>query len=123
MEKRGKSKRQGEVRLKLALSAAKNSQVACQEHRQLVRILLRHEVVPTEVAPHVWSGEFSEMSRRVLNQHVAQSNLDAAHEELANWAEFCSAHQTHHPLSYQLFGRVLEELVRPLQNGLFNDEE
>ncbi|KAF4518250.1 hypothetical protein B566_EDAN010396 [Ephemera danica] len=75
------------------------------------------------------------MSRRVLNQHVAQSNLDAAHEELANWAEFCAAHQTtadllrsamhqtRQPLSYQLLGRVFEKLVRPLQNGQFNDEE
>jgi len=120
--KKGKSKHQGQVHLRLTLSAVKNVQVATQEHRQLLKILLKHEMEQSQPLPYKWSGEFVEQAEIILNQHRAQTGLDENHVQLSRWAEFCSYH-TEHPLNFQLMGRTLEKLTKPVQTGALNEEE
>lgn len=49
LEKKTKVRRQGIVRLKISFSSEKNSQVATQEHRHLLRIFALHEIEATQV--------------------------------------------------------------------------
>lgn len=50
LDKKNKVNRQGVVKVHLALSSEKNSQVAAQEHRHLLRILLLHELEMSKVS-------------------------------------------------------------------------
>ncbi|XP_065338040.1 protein unc-13 homolog 4B isoform X3 [Cloeon dipterum] len=122
LTKKGKSKSQGQVHLRLALGALKNVQVATQEHRQLVRVLLKHDLEVTQPLPYKWSGRFLELADSVLNQHRIQTGLDENHVQLARWAEFCAVH-IDHALNFQLLGRTLEKLIRPVKDGVLSDEE
>lgn len=49
LDKKHKASRQGVVKVRLAFSSEKNSQVAAQEHRHLLRILLLHELEMSKV--------------------------------------------------------------------------
>jgi hypothetical protein len=44
LEKKGKGKPQGTLLLKLSFGSEKNKQVAAQEHRHLLRVLLAHQI-------------------------------------------------------------------------------
>jgi len=45
LEKKNKTKRRGVIKLRLAFSAEHNAQVAAQEHRHLLRVLLLRKVL------------------------------------------------------------------------------
>lgn len=122
LNKKSKSKSQGQVHLRLALSALKNVQVATQEHRQLLKILLKHEIEDKQPLPYKWNGDFVELAEMVLNQHRAQTGLDENHVQLARWAEFCAFH-AEHPINFQLIGRTLEKAANVVQSGAYDDEE
>ena len=49
IEKKPKPKCQGTIKLKMVFSAEKNSQVAAQEHRHLLRLLMLHELENNKV--------------------------------------------------------------------------
>jgi hypothetical protein len=49
LEKKGKAKKQGDVKIRLSFSSEKNSQVASQEHRHLLRLMLLHELENSKV--------------------------------------------------------------------------
>lgn len=49
LEKKAKVRRQGIVRVKVNFSSEKNSQVAIQEHRHLLRIFAIHEIDAAQV--------------------------------------------------------------------------
>ncbi|XP_059472886.1 protein unc-13 homolog 4B isoform X2 [Neocloeon triangulifer] len=122
LNKKGKSKHQGQVHVGLSLGALKNVQVATQEHRQLLKILLKHDIEVTKPLPYKWSGQFLDLAASILNQHRVHTGIDENHVQLARWAEFCS-HHTEHALNFQLLGRTLEKLCRPIRDGALNDEE
>ena len=50
LDKKNKFTRQGVVKLRIAFSSEKNSQVAAQEHKHLLRILLLHELETSKVS-------------------------------------------------------------------------
>lgn len=49
LSKKNKVRRQGVVKVRFNFSSEKNSQVAAQEHRHLLRILLLHELESSKV--------------------------------------------------------------------------
>lgn len=49
LSKKSKLRRQGVVKVRLNFSSEKNSQVAAQEHRHLLRIILLHELENSKV--------------------------------------------------------------------------
>lgn len=51
LSKKSKLKRQGVLMARFNFSSEKNSQVAAQEHRHLLRILLLHELESSKVSP------------------------------------------------------------------------
>ncbi|XP_075222315.1 C2 and C2B_Munc13-like domain-containing protein staccato isoform X2 [Lycorma delicatula] len=122
LEKQSKVKSQGMLKIKVAFSAEKNSHVAGQEHRHLLRILLLHELEINKVKPYQWNGKFSGPAETILRQHLAQSGLNVTDNALAQWVEFSSIH-VNHPLSFQLFSNLVKILIHPINNGLFSDEE
>ncbi|KRT83052.1 C2 domain containing protein, partial [Oryctes borbonicus] len=75
LDKKNKITRRGVVKLRLGFSSEKNKQVAAQEHKHLLRILLLHELETSKVAPHWWCGIFSPQAESLITQHTAQSGL------------------------------------------------
>ncbi|CAH2047152.1 unnamed protein product, partial [Iphiclides podalirius] len=122
LSKKSKLRRQGVVKLRLNFSSEKNSQVAAQEHRHLLRILLLHELESSKVAPFWWCGNFSAPAEAILTQHAAQSGLSQTDNWLAQWSVFCAV-TADHPLSFALFNQLLEKIAKPLQSGLVNEED
>lgn len=122
LEKKGKVKRQGLIKLKLAFGSEKNSQVAAQEHRHLLRIFLLHEMETSQIENGEWCGKFSESAETILRQHLAQSSLGPTDEALAQWVEYSNVHVTH-TLDFALFADILQKLMHPMTNGLLSEEE
>ncbi|KAL4716125.1 hypothetical protein ACJJTC_013902 [Scirpophaga incertulas] len=124
LSKKSKLRRQGVVKVRLNFSSEKNSQVAAQEHRHLLKILLLHELESSKVAPYWWCGNFSAAAEAILTQHVAQSGLAQTDNCLAQWCVYCAV-TTDHPLSFALFNQLLDKLAKPLQLplGLVKEED
>ncbi|XP_052755343.1 protein unc-13 homolog 4B isoform X2 [Galleria mellonella] len=122
LSKKNKLRRQGVVKVRLSFSSEKNSLVAAQEHRHLLRILLLHELENSKVAPYWWCGNFSGPAEAILIQHVAQSGLSPTDKELAQWSVYCAV-TVDHPLSFALFNKLLEKIAKPLQSGLVKEED
>ncbi|KAK9693959.1 C2 domain [Popillia japonica] len=122
LDKKNKVTRQGVIKLRLGFSSEKNSKVATQEHRHLLRILLLHELETSKVAPYWWCGTFSPQAESLITQHVAQSGLCPVDTALSQWIVYTNIHKTH-PLSYDLFASILEKLVKPVQTGLLSEED
>ncbi|XP_015606405.1 protein unc-13 homolog 4B isoform X3 [Cephus cinctus] len=122
LEKKNKSKRRGVVRLRLAFSAEHNAQVAAQEHRHLLRILLLYELETSKVEKYCWCGRWSGPAEAIILQHSAQRGLLARNVTLAQWVEYSRVHQEH-PLNFTVFNKLAVELLRPLENGLFSNDE
>ncbi|XP_058814021.1 protein unc-13 homolog 4B isoform X2 [Topomyia yanbarensis] len=122
LDKKNKLKRQGTIRMRLNFSSQKNNQVAAQEHRHLLRILLLHELETSKVAHYWWSGKFTLQGEFVLTQHSAQSSLSTTAVAFIQWSVYASIHLDH-LLSFSLFDSLLDKLVRPVQTRSVSDEE
>uniref|UniRef100_A0A182J7R8 Munc13-4 n=1 Tax=Anopheles atroparvus TaxID=41427 RepID=A0A182J7R8_ANOAO len=122
LDKKNKLRRQGTLRIRLNFSSEKNSQVAAQEHRHLLRILLLHELESSKVAQYWWSGKFTIQGEAILTQHAAQSGLSSTTEAFIQWSVFATIHHDH-PLSFVLFDTLLEKLVSPIQTRSVSEEE
>ncbi|XP_017783309.1 PREDICTED: protein unc-13 homolog D isoform X2 [Nicrophorus vespilloides] len=122
LDKKHKINRQGVLKVRLNFSSEKNSQVAAQEHRHLLRLLLVHELEHSKVAPYWWSGTFSGKANTFLSQHIAQSGLQPIDVALSQYAVFVAIHQNH-PLSFNLFSNLLEKLIKPVQSQIPCDED
>lgn len=108
-----KGKKQGTIRLRLSFSAEKNCKVAIQEHKNLLRILLLHELESSKVAPYWWSGKFCDQGDAVVSQHSAQSGINPNSRVLAQWSAYTTIH-SNHQLSFKLFENILERLLKTL---------
>ncbi|XP_047346149.1 protein unc-13 homolog 4B isoform X9 [Vespa velutina] len=122
LEKKNKSKRRGVVKLKLAFSAEHNAQVAAQEHRHLLRVLLLYELETEKVEKYCWCGRWSGPAEALILQHSAQRGLLARNIALAQWIEYARIHQEH-PLNFMVFNKLIVDLLRPMDNGLFSTDE
>ncbi|KAG7190822.1 hypothetical protein KM043_006889 [Ampulex compressa] len=122
LEKKNKSKRRGVVKLRLAFSAEHNAQVAAQEHRHMLRILLLHELETEKVEKYCWCGRWSAAAEVLILQHSAQRGLLARNVTLAQWVEYARIHQEH-PLSFTIFNKLALDLLRPMDSGLFSTDE
>lgn len=122
LDKKNKLKRQGLIKIRLAFSAEKNNRVAVQEHKNLLRILLMHELDTSKVAPYWWSGKFSIQGEAVIAQHSAQSGLSAIDCAFAQWSVYTAIHNDH-PLAFNLFESLLDKLIRPIQSASTTEDE
>lgn len=105
----------------MSFSAEKNSKVALQEHRHLLRILLMHELETSKVAKFWWSGKFNVQAESIITQHSAQSGMTSFSCSIAKWSVYTIIHQEH-PLAYSLFIDLLEKVVPTIQTLQDNDE-
>ncbi|XP_025154207.1 protein unc-13 homolog 4B isoform X4 [Harpegnathos saltator] len=122
LEKKNKTKRRGVVKLRLAFSAEHNAQVAAQEHRHLLRVLLLHEIETEKIEKYCWCGRWSGPAEALILQHSAQRGLLARNLALAQWVEYARIHQEH-PLSFMVFNKLVIDLLRPMDSGLFSADE
>ncbi|XP_016841256.1 protein unc-13 homolog 4B isoform X1 [Nasonia vitripennis] len=123
LEKKNKSKRRGLIKLKLAFNTEHNAQVAFQEHRHLLRILLLHEIDTRSIERHSWAGSWSASAEVVVLQHAVQRGMTPEMVSLARWIEFATIHQDHQ-LSFGLFLQLANDLVNAVKSGgTFSDEE
>uniref|UniRef100_A0A336MP88 CSON004614 protein n=1 Tax=Culicoides sonorensis TaxID=179676 RepID=A0A336MP88_CULSO len=121
LDKKGKKKRTGLVKIRINFSSEKNTQVAMQEHRHLLKILLLHELETSQVAKYWWSGKFSSEGETILTQHAAQSGLTQSDLALSRWSVFCEVHSDH-PLAFSLFDGLLDKIVRTIQSRASEEE-
>ena len=122
LEKKGKSKRRGVLRLRMSFSSEHNSQVAFQEHRHLVRLLLLHELETGKLERYGWKGAWSACGSLVLNQHAAQRGMKREHIVLARWCELATVHQEF-PLNFEVFRELAQELHSCVKSAMYSDEE
>ncbi|KAL0130108.1 hypothetical protein PUN28_002009 [Cardiocondyla obscurior] len=122
LDKKNKSKRRGVVKLRLAFSAEHNVQVAAQEHRHLLRVLLLYEIETEKIEKYCWCGRWSGPAEALILQHSAQRGLLARNVALAQWVEYANIHQEH-PLSFTVFNKIIKNLLRPMDSGLFSADE
>lgn len=122
LEKKGKPKHQGLIKLRLSFSAEKNSKVAVQEHKHLLRVLLLHELEASKVAPYWWCGKYSDQAEAVIAQHSAQSGIGPNVRALAQWSAYTTIH-ANHSLAFKLFENLLEKMMRSLNSPETGAEE
>jgi BAI1-associated protein 3 len=122
LDKKGKLKSQGTIKIKLNFSSEKNDQVASQEHRNLLKILLYNELENSKVAHYWWSGKFNDNAEIVITQHQAQSGLNDVDVALCQWSTYTEVHQNH-PLSFELFDKILDTLIWPIQQRKVSHDE
>ncbi|VVC40707.1 Hypothetical protein CINCED_3A013301 [Cinara cedri] len=123
LEKKGKGKPQGNLLLKLSFGSEKNKQVAAQEHRHLLRVLLTHQMNVQKPDFFSWMGDFLPQSSLIIQQHVAQSNIGPVDEYLGQWIEFINAHALSPVVNFKVFSDVLDSLVKPITMGQLSNEE
>ncbi|KAJ8682333.1 hypothetical protein QAD02_018125, partial [Eretmocerus hayati] len=118
------AKHRGLIKLRLGFSAEHNAQVALQEHRHLVRILLLHEL-ETKYAndqnnsKYEWNEDsWSPAAKLVLQQHGVQRGLSPYILALARFVEI-AAIQREHQLSFE----ALQLLVEKIVEGMKEDEK
>ncbi|RZC32407.1 unc-13 -like, partial [Asbolus verrucosus] len=121
LDKKNKVSRQGVVKVRISFSSEKNSQVAEQEHRHMLNIILLHELETSKVVPYWWCGNFSPQGEALLTQHIAQSGLAPIEVAMCQWSVYSSVHQNH-PLSFTLFSKLLDKLFKPLQNSVCEED-
>lgn len=122
LDKKGKTRTQGTIKVRLNFSSEKNDQVAAQEHRHMLKILLYHELEASQVAHYWWSGKFNQMAEIIITQHAAQSGLTDIDTAFAQWSVFSEVHQQH-PVSFELFENIVDILIDPVQKKTVNCEE
>lgn len=66
LDKKSKVSRQGVIKVRLALSSEKNSQVAAQEHRHLLRILLLHELEMSKVSASTFMHDCFIVCKKII---------------------------------------------------------
>ncbi|XP_034475507.1 protein unc-13 homolog 4B isoform X2 [Drosophila innubila] len=121
LEKGNKTKSRGSVLVNVTLSAEKNKNVAGQEHKHLLKLLLMHELDVSQVTNYWWNGNFSTMAEAIRKQHAVQSGLSVFECALCQWHAYSTVHETH-KLNFVLFNSILDILV-PTINCLQNDSE
>ncbi|XP_025200200.1 protein unc-13 homolog 4B-like isoform X2 [Melanaphis sacchari] len=123
LEKKGKGKPQGNLLLKLSFGSKKNKQVAAQEHRHLLRVLLAYQMNVQKPEMNSWKGDFLPESSLIIQQHVAQSNVSTVDECLSQWIEYINAHVLSPVVNFKVFSDILDILVKSITTGHLSNEE
>lgn len=69
-----------------------------------------------------WCGNFSPQANQLLTQHIAQSGLTQTEVALCSYSVYAGIHQRH-PLSFALFSKLLDQLLKPLQTEIVPEED
>ncbi|KAB0801825.1 hypothetical protein PPYR_04011 [Photinus pyralis] len=121
LDKKNKTARQGVIKLHLSFGSEKNSQVAAQEHRYLLNLLLLHELETLQVSPYEWDGKFGSQPEAIITQHRIQSGLCPTEIDFVNWAAYTSV-QKEHPLSFELYLKLLMKISKHLSAPTRNED-
>ncbi|XP_069677867.1 protein unc-13 homolog 4B-like [Periplaneta americana] len=122
LEKNGKMKSQGSLKVQLFFSSENDSKTVCQQHRQLLYNVLLHEILTSKEESLKWNGKWSNSAERIITEHHVQCGLPALCVTLAEWIEYINVHVLH-PLSYSIFPPLLKKLVQAIQDGTMTEEE
>lgn len=122
LDKKGKISRRGVVKVHLSFGSEKTSQVAAQEYKHLLQILLLHELESAQVCIWHWKGNFSVQGDVLLTQHRIQSGLSQTDIALAQWTVYTSVHRDH-SLSFSVFSQLLDKIVKPLQLSTVSEDD
>ncbi|KAJ9590096.1 hypothetical protein L9F63_016775 [Diploptera punctata] len=122
LQKNGKLKKQGQIKVNLSFVFEKDVEAAFEEHKHLLYVILMHEVQLIKEGSSEWSGEFSNLSEVILTHHRVQSGLTSVSVTLAQWIEYINVHILH-PLAFSVFIPLLETLAKALQEELLTDEQ
>jgi len=121
--KKDQKKVRGEVHVLLSLGSSRDVQVACKEHRQLVRVMVRHEL-QMATSPFAWDGVMSHTADQILTQHRSYTGLSEIQAVLARWAGYCDQHEES-PFNFEVLEATLKKLLalQRKENKCFEDYE
>ncbi|KAF5296761.1 hypothetical protein FQR65_LT10162 [Abscondita terminalis] len=122
LDKKNKSTRQGVIKLDLSFGSEKNKQVAAQEHKHLINLLLLHEIDSSQIPKYAWIGKFSPQAEAILTQHKIQSGLTSSEMDLTQWAAFTSI-QKEHPLAFSVYVNLLDNINKHFKLPSTTEEE
>lgn len=119
----GGKKSKGEILLKMSVGTEKDKQVASQEYRHALHLLLVHELDEENIGPFQWGGTFkNKYSEYVLRQIQWQGGLRPTHLDLSKWMVYARV-QCEHPLNPKVYPDLAESITNYLENRLIPDEE
>lgn len=121
LDRKYKMTRQGVIKLHLSFGSEKCSQVAAQEHRHLLNLLLLHELETSQIEPYEWDGKFGSQAEAIIMQHKIQSGLCPTTIDFVEWAAYTSV-QKEHPLSFGLYLKLLTKISKHLSVPSCNRE-
>ena len=122
LDKKNKTARQGVIKLHLAFGSEKNNQVAAQEHRYLINLLLIHELDKLQIPAYEWDGKFGSQAEAIITQHKIQSGLSVPENDFVEWAAFTSV-QKEHPLSFGVYLKLLNRISKHINLPSTNEED
>ncbi|XP_048522874.1 protein unc-13 homolog 4B isoform X8 [Dendroctonus ponderosae] len=73
-------------------------------------------------AAYWWCENFGPEANQLLTQHIAQSGLSPTEVALCSYSVYAGIHQSH-PLSFCIFSKLLEKLLKPLQTEMILEED
>jgi hypothetical protein len=79
-------------------------------------------MITKQVAPYTWKGAFTHYEEQVLTQHVVHNRLTQLQQDLAKLAA-CSQVHCIHPLSFQIFPSLMQNLTYAIRNSELTQQE
>lgn len=109
---------QGMIKFKAKLIAQKSDQICDrkQEYCHLLKILLYRKLMDSHVTAYWWSGQLNEIAKKLIQHHQPHVGLSGVETTFAQWIVYSEVHK-HHPLSFELFDRILRNLIHYIEKN------
>lgn len=111
LDKEGKKISQGTIHVKLYFKVENENTEDLDEHINLTKQLLLHELEISKCSPYSWAGKFCCEAEKVLGQHAIQSGLSPKNVAFARWSAFTEIH-FQHSLAFSLFESLIDKFVK-----------
>jgi len=111
----------GQIRLRMTVGSAKDKNVASQEFRHVLYLLLIYDLDTSGVLRYGWDGRFSKSeSETILGRLQRQGGLLESDVDLAKWLVYTQV-QSKFPLDTRIFAPLFLVLVEHLKQGVFDE--
>lgn len=122
LEKKGKEKSQGTIKLRLDFCGVKSRDVAAKEYSYLLKQMVEYDLENSKITPYWWCGKFSSYADDILREYTAQSPLTQFDILLMQYFVFGIAHNQY-SLSFSLFDGLLNKILPVVKGGNLSSDE
>lgn len=122
LEKKGKEKIQGTIKIRLDFCGVKSRELAAQEYRFLLKQILEYDLEKSKITPFWWCGKFSSYADELLREYTAQCPLTQLDISLIEYSVYGIAHHKY-SLSFALFDGLLNKIIPVIKSGTLSSDE